>query len=88
MLELVPSEIERVLVPLGQRPAANVNALDTLVRSRMPAEELLATQDKALLRPLGLSAAEVGSVLSAWKKLRDRRQRTGSETPGPASKDE
>jgi len=86
--ELVPSEIERLLIPLGQRPTASLSDLDKLVRSGMPAEEVLATQDKTLLRPLGVSAAEAEAVLNAWTKLRNRRQRNGREATETESKDD
>jgi len=86
--ELVPSEIERLLIPLGQRPTASLSDLDKLVRSGMPAEEMLATQDKVLLRPIGVSAAEADAVLNAWTRLRNRRQRTENETAQTETPDE
>lgn len=78
VLELVPSEIERVLVPLGKRPPGALKALDQAVRDGLPAEDLLARQDQLLLQPMGIGPGDRESLLAAWIRLRGRRQRTGS----------
>jgi adenine-specific DNA methylase len=75
VLELVPSEIEQVLVPVGQQPPDALTNLDRAVRDGVPAEDLLTRQDELLLRPLGVSPADRAVLLAAWLRLRNRRQR-------------
>jgi len=76
VLELVPSEIEKLRVPIprGIRPA--IKSLDSSVRSREQ-EETLKMQDQKILSRLGLSPAEIATLHGAWLKLRNRRQRNG-----------
>jgi adenine-specific DNA methylase len=90
VLELVPSEIEKVLVPLGQHAAdETLTALDNAVKSSMPAEALLASQDQRVLAPLGIGSADSEILLNAWNRLRLRRQHPPPSTdllgssPGP-----
>lgn len=73
VLELVPSEIEKLLVPRGpERPP--IEELDRRVRAGTPAPELLRAQDELLLRALPRS--ERLTLLEAWLELRARRQRS------------
>jgi adenine-specific DNA methylase len=76
VLELVPSEIERLLVPSVQCSAAVLRRLDGAIRSRTMAEDLLAGQDRILLEPLGIRRPDCEALLAAWMRLRARRQRT------------
>jgi adenine-specific DNA methylase len=76
VLELVPSEIEKVLVPVAQFGRSDVDDLDKAVRNGMPPEELLAKQDNKILRPLGITKKNCLALLDAWVRLRDRRQRS------------
>jgi adenine-specific DNA methylase len=75
VLELVPSEIERLLVPIGRQPPGALKGLDRAVRQGMAAESLLARQDELLLRRMGVTKQECELLLSAWNRLRTRRQR-------------
>lgn len=79
VLELVPSEINRLLIPLPARGSNMIEALDGLCRSGAPPQEVFAHQDKHLLAPLGLEPSDIEKLHYAWWKLRDRRQRTKSE---------
>jgi adenine-specific DNA-methyltransferase len=74
VLELVPSEIEKLLVPLpaGLRPA--LRALDTLVRGTDMAA-VLELQGRAVLGGIGLPDGQQDQLLAAWRRLRNRRQR-------------
>jgi adenine-specific DNA-methyltransferase len=81
VLELVPSEIEKVLLPVGRHPLAGLKELDNAVRSATAPEELLARQDSVLLKPVGVTKRENEQLLSAWARLRSRRQRRIDE-PG------
>ena len=80
VLELVPSEIEKLLVPF---PAAasgepELRNLDRAVRDGLAPGELLARQDAAVLAPAGLTPGEAEELRGAWARLRVRRQRTDS----------
>jgi adenine-specific DNA methylase len=70
VLELVPSEIEQLLVPLSRD--SDVKALDAAFRAGLPIEDILFMQDQRVLTPLGIEAAP---LREAWRRLRDRRQR-------------
>lgn len=85
VLELVPSEIEKLVLPLPGKARVDVKALDRIIRS-LPAKEVLETNSRAILGGLGLSRAKQECVLSGWKRLRDRRQRTTSEEEAEASR--
>lgn len=79
VLELVPSEIERLLV-LTNGSALSVEELDEMVRSRrMP--DVIDVWGWRVLEPLGLSRAEHRRLLGAWRMLRDRRQRVPGGSP-------
>jgi adenine-specific DNA methylase len=80
VLELVPSEIEKVLVPVGRHPPAALDTLDKAVRAGVPAEELLAHQDELVLNPLGIGPKYCETLTAAWLRLRDRRWRSGRGT--------
>jgi adenine-specific DNA-methyltransferase len=76
VLELVPSEIEKVLVPIGNHDAdETLLTLDKAIRSDASPEEVLARQDKLVLEPLGIGQADSEVLLNAWSRLRVRRQR-------------
>lgn len=78
VLELIPSEIERLLVPLPDNAKIDLGELDEAVRT-LPAHEVLARQSKEVLGAMGLSQVKQKCVLEGWRKLRDRRHRTSSE---------
>ncbi len=75
VLELVPSEIEKLLVPLAPYSPKGLNALDQAVRGGLSPEEVLADQDERVLVPLGFSKVDCDNLLQAWTRLRCRRQR-------------
>lgn len=77
VLELVPSEIERLLVPQATEARADVKQLDDVVR-RLPMEAVLERQSQTVLGPLGLSAGDQSELMHGWRKLRDRRRRVRS----------
>lgn len=78
VLELIPSEIERLLVPLPKAVALDLAELDSSIRNR-PTHETLERQGKVVLGALGISKAKQASALEGWRKLRDRRHRTSTE---------
>jgi adenine-specific DNA methylase len=79
VLELVPSEIERVLIPLPASLRANVRQLDRDVRS-LPTAELLSQQDDKVLEAIGMSKNDRKTLLSTWLRLKNRRQRISVES--------
>lgn len=85
VLELVPSEIERLLVPLPARPKPDVRALDDRFRRGEPFEEILRSQDATVFESLGLDRAAGERIYSAWDRLRRRRQRTTTTVPDEAA---
>ena len=78
VLELIPSEIERLLVPLPENIEINLQDLDSDIRNKST-HEVLSKQGKVILGRMGLSVAKQEIVLEGWRKLRDRRNRTTSE---------
>ena len=75
VLELVPSEIARLLVPLVPVPDGGLVALDEALREGMPPMELMERQDRRVLSVIGASKSERADILGAWWSLRSRRQR-------------
>jgi hypothetical protein len=75
VLELVPSEIERLLVPIINASAADLRAADKRFRTTNDNSEFLFQQDALVLGRIGLSKAEQDTLHHAWVKLRDRRHR-------------
>lgn len=79
VLELVPSEIEKLLIPIPDRVRPALKRLDNSVR-KGSAQDTLDMQDKSILKNLGLSSIEIAKVRSGWNRLRNRRQRSNDET--------
>jgi adenine-specific DNA-methyltransferase len=78
VLELIPSEIERLLVPLPEAVNVDIAGLDQDIRTS-PLHDVLMRQGRTVLGALGLSSRRQECVLEGWRKLRDRRHRTHSE---------
>ncbi|MFN4326090.1 MAG: N-6 DNA methylase [Azonexus sp.] len=78
VLELIPSEIERLLIPLPESAEVDLTELDEAIRA-LPTHEVLARQSKVVLGAMGLSQVKQRCVLEGWRKLRNRRHRTSSE---------
>lgn len=77
VLELVPSEIEKLLVPLPNSIRPEVRKLDTLVRKESVID-VLEQQNKKVLGALGLPKTEQDQLLATWLRLKNRRQRISS----------
>jgi adenine-specific DNA methylase len=78
VLELVPSEIERLLVPIITATRADLGAADRRFRSAQDNSAFLQMQDEFVLGEIGLTKEEQETLHNAWLKLRDRRHRTPS----------
>jgi len=85
VLELVPSEIRKLLVPIQRFDQKEIYKLNSLIQSGILSEELLAQQDEKILSPLGFDKQEKAMLLEAWSRLRFRRQR---QDAGEALEDE
>lgn len=78
VLELIPSEIERLLIPFPKKIDLDLEELDASIRDR-PTHETLERQGKVVLGALGISKRKQASALEGWRKLRNRRHRTSTE---------
>lgn len=78
VLELVPSEIEKLLLPIPGKIHPNLSKLDAMVR-KSSAVDVLERQNEEVLGALGLSKTQQGDLLSAWLRLKNRRQRISED---------
>lgn len=78
VLELVPSEIEKLIIPIPSRAEIDLEDLDKAIRT-YSTHRVLERQGRVVLGALGLSCDEQCRVLEGWRSLRDRRHRTSSE---------
>lgn len=78
VLELVPSEIEKMVVPIPRGIRPNLKKLDKDIR-QLNIDDILHEQDKSVLSGIGLSKNEQNTLYNAWKKLKCRRQRTSCD---------
>jgi len=74
VLELVPSEIEKLLVPLPDVPLG-LEGLNESVANGMALEDIFDTQDQNILGGSGLSPQEIQVLRNAAARLRGRRLR-------------
>ena len=76
VLELVPSEIEKLLIPLQPIEERTFTRIDTMIRQRASLDELLAVTDPLILgQGLGLSGPEIQTIQVAHRRLLKRRLR-------------
>ena len=78
VLELVPSEIRSLLVPIVEATASELNALDGRLRDGDSVDVILESQDKWILESVGLTPADIEIVQGARKRLKNRRLRETS----------
>lgn len=78
VLELVPSEIEKLLVPLPSSIKPEIRKLDMLVRKSNMAT-VLEQQSQKVLGAIGLSKSDQDQLLAAWLRLKNRRQRISGD---------
>jgi adenine-specific DNA-methyltransferase len=77
VLELVPSEIERIPIPLIKIHKDNFVRLDAMIRQAASLDNILTFTDKAVLKEsLQLSDPEITAIRKAHKHLLNRRLRT------------
>jgi adenine-specific DNA-methyltransferase len=78
VLELMPNEAERVLLPYHNDNAALLPQIDKLVRSKTDIEEIMKLTNQIILKEhFGLTQNEIKMAHSIWKKLSSRRLNRG-----------
>jgi hypothetical protein len=82
VLELVPSEIERLLVPRVPGDRTDLLRLNALIQSGVDPASTLEAQDRVALTRAGVSTQEGDELRHAWSRLKRRRHRDGSPEEG------
>jgi adenine-specific DNA methylase len=78
VLELMPNEVESVVLPYNVSNEDLVHKIDKMIRKKTNIEEILEyTNKKILSENLGLSEQEIMTAHSIWKKLMNRRLNRG-----------
>jgi adenine-specific DNA-methyltransferase len=73
-LELMPNEVEDVLVPYKESNADLLGKIDEMMRSKKSIEEILMFTDPIILKEgYGFTGAEIEIANTVWKKLLNRR---------------
>lgn len=74
VLELMPSEAERILLPYNEANAELLGVIDEMLRKKVGIEEILKiTNEKILKEGYGLTKKEIKLADQIWKKLSYRR---------------
>ena len=87
VLELVPSEIERLLVPSIKAKATELRSADIRYRKSKDDMAFLREQDVRILGALGVSRTQQDMLYGAWLRLRSRRHRMPLNEDGPVGED-
>lgn len=74
VLELVPSEIEKLYIPIPENINFDIHTLNDSIKAGSIAD-VLRTQGHHILGALGFSIEESDQLLNIWQKLKLRRQR-------------
>lgn len=85
VLELEPTEAEKLLMPAKLGDALPIEECDALIRAGMLKAVLEENSQRVLMRQVGLSQNECRMLRSIWEKMRDRRlarRRTGKKPRG------
>ena len=81
VLELMPNEVERILLPYNENNAELLPVIDKMIREKKDISELLKiTNEKILKENFGLTDAEIELANGIWKKLSKRRLNRGKKT--------
>lgn len=79
VLELVPSEIDRLKVPYISTPNVNIFELNTYVKNHT-VDEILKQQDQIIFSAMGINTEAAKILQNALTRIKERRQRkTGPE---------
>jgi adenine-specific DNA-methyltransferase len=78
VLELMPNEAEKVLLPYHKDNAKLLSQIDKLIRNKTDIEEVLKITNQIILKEhYGLTQKEINLAHSIWKKLSARRLNRG-----------
>ncbi len=78
VLELMPNETERVLLPYHHDSATLLSLIDTLIRDKTDIEEVLKITNEIILKQhYGMTQKEIDLAHGIWKKLSNRRLNRG-----------
>ena len=78
VLELMPNEAERVLLPYHKENALLLPEIDKLIRSKTNIETILKSSNQVILKEhYGLTQKEINLAHNIWKKLSSRRLNRG-----------
>ena len=84
VLELVPSEIERLLIPIPAAVDFELGRLDQAVRTHCT-EDVLSEYGQQVLSLIGLTKPDREQLFQGWVALRNRRQRVSARAPAVKS---
>ena len=74
VLELMPNEVEEILLPYKESHKKLIKDLDTMIRAKEPIDKILAYSDEVILKKsFGFTNKEIKIANNIWKKLSGRR---------------
>ncbi len=80
VLELMPNETERILLPYNIQNGYLINKIDFLMREQTSIEEILSVTNQIILKEhYALTDEEINIAHSIWKKLSKRRLNRGKK---------
>ena len=80
VLELMPSEVEKILLPYTEENADLLPIIDKMIRNEKDISKLLKITNKKILKEsFGFSNADIGLADGIWKKLSQRRLKRGKK---------
>lgn len=78
VLELMPNETERILLPYHEENSSLLNKIDSGIRQKQKIENILEQTNKQILQKnFGLSSQEIDYANNIWDKLSKRRLNRG-----------
>lgn len=81
VLELMPNEVERILLPYNDNNAELLPVINKMIREKKDISKLLKITNKKILKEnFGLTDLEIEMADSIWKKLSKRRLNRGKKT--------
>jgi len=80
VLELMPNEVEEILLPYNENNGEILGAIDDMTRSGSHILEILDVTNKMILKEnYGLSSKDIAMANNIWKKLSSRRLNRGKK---------
>jgi len=80
VLELMPNEVERILLPYNENNAELLPVIDKMIREKKDISELLKITNKKILKEnFGLTDSEIKLADGIWEKLSKRRLNRGKK---------